>query len=204
MPTGPTRVDRREFIKTGTLAAGAVAFGVPRLVRAQNLNSKLNIGCVGFMGGASGLGLGLALAQPERKVLVLDGDGALLLNLSSLPTLGWQRPPNLIHCVFVNGVYEASGGGRNANSANADLVAIAKGAGVPHAVWVDSVEDFRREVAAAFARNELSFVAARVEPGVQPGLKGIDVQAVENKFLLARHIERTEGIQVLAPAYPQR
>ena len=50
MPTGPTRVDRREFIKTGTLAAGAVALGVPRLVRAQNLNSKLNVGCVGIGG----------------------------------------------------------------------------------------------------------------------------------------------------------
>jgi sulfopyruvate decarboxylase subunit beta len=136
------------------------------------------------LGLCSSIGLGLALTIPQRKILVLDGDGALLLNLSSLPTLGWQRPPNLIHCVFVNGVYEASG--------------------VPHAVGVDTVEDFRREVAAAFARNELSFVAARVEPGVEPGLKGIDVQAVENKFLLARHIERTQGVQVLAAAYPQR
>ena len=156
------------------------------------------------LGLCSSIGLGLALTLPRRKILVLDGDGALLLNLSSLPTLGWQRPPNLIHCVFVNGVYEASGGGRNANSANTDLVAIAKGAGVPHTAWVDTVEDFRREVVAAFDRNALSFVAARVEPGVQPGLKGIDVQAVENKFLLARHIERTEGIAVLAPAFPLR
>jgi UDP-N-acetylglucosamine transferase subunit ALG13 len=71
-------------------------------------------------------------------------------------------------------------------------------------VWVDTVDDFQREVTAAFARNALSFVAARVEPGIQPGLKGIDVQAVENKFLLARHIERTQGVQVLAAAYPQR
>ena len=142
-------------------------------------------------------------AQKPGKILVLDGDGALLLNLSSLPTLGWQRPPNLIHCVFVNGIYEASGGGRNATSANADLVALARGAGVPYAVWVETVEDFRQEVAAALDRDQLSFIAARVEPGVRPGLKSIDTQAVENKFLLARHIERTEGIQVLAPAYPR-
>jgi sulfopyruvate decarboxylase subunit beta len=155
------------------------------------------------LGLCSSIGLGLALTLPRRKILVLDGDGALLLNLSSLPTLGWQRPPNLIHCVFVNGVYEASGGGRNATSANADLVAIARGAGVPHAAWVDTVEEFRQEVVAAFDRDELSFIAARVEPGIQPGLKAIDTQAVENKFLLARYIERTEGIQVLAAAYPQ-
>jgi sulfopyruvate decarboxylase subunit beta len=155
------------------------------------------------LGLCSSIGLGLALTLPRRKILVLDGDGALLLNLSSLPTLGWQRPPNLIHCVFVNGIYEASGGGRNATSANADLVAIARGAGVPHAAWVDTVEEFRQEVAAALDRNQLSFIAARVEPGVQPGLKPIDTQAVENKFLLARYIERTEGIKVLAPAYPR-
>jgi thiamine pyrophosphate-dependent acetolactate synthase large subunit-like protein len=155
------------------------------------------------LGLCSSIGLGLAMTLPRRKILVLDGDGALLLNLSSLPTLGWQRPPNLIHCVFVNGIYEASGGGRNATSANADLVAMARGAGVPHAVWVETVEDFRQEVAAALDRDQLSFIAARVEPGVRPGLKSIDTQAVENKFLLARHIERTEGIQVLAPAYPR-
>ena len=155
------------------------------------------------LGLCSSIGLGLAMTLPRRKILVLDGDGALLLNLSSLPTLGWQRPPNLIHCVFVNGVYEASGGGRNAASANADLVAIARGAGVPYAVWVETVEAFRQEVAAALDRDQLSFIAARVEPGVRPGLKSIETQAVENKFLLARHIERTEGIQVLAPAYPQ-
>jgi sulfopyruvate decarboxylase subunit beta len=155
------------------------------------------------LGLCSSIGLGLALTLPRRKILVLDGDGALLLNLSSLPTLGWQRPPNLVHCVFVNGVYEASGGGRNAAGANADLVAIAKGAGVPHAVWADSVDAFRKAVAAAFDRNELSFIAARVEPGVQPGLRPIDTQAVENKFLLARHVERTEGIRVLSAAYPQ-
>src|SRR3954451_8924274 len=106
------------------------------------------------LGLCSSIGLGLAMTLPRRKILVLDGDGALLLTLSSLPTLGWQRPPNLIHCVFVNGVYEASGGGLNANSANTDLVAIAKGAGVPHAAWANTVDEFRQEVAAAFDRNQ--------------------------------------------------
>jgi sulfopyruvate decarboxylase subunit beta len=155
------------------------------------------------LGLCSSIALGMAVTMPRRKFLVLDGDGAVLINLGSLATLGWQRPPNLVHCVFVNGVYEASGGGRTATGANADLVAIAKGAGVPHALYVDSVEDFRREVAAAFERNELSFIAARVEPGTEPGMKPIEVQAVENKYLLARYLERTDGIRVLEPAYPE-
>jgi sulfopyruvate decarboxylase subunit beta len=154
------------------------------------------------LGLCSSIGLGLATTLPRRKILVLDGDGAVLINLGSLATLGWQRPPNLVHCVFVNGVYEASGGGQTATGAHTDLVAIAKGAGVPHALYVDSPEDFRREVLAAFERNELTFIAARVEAGTEPGMKPIEIQAVENKYLLARHIERTEGIKVLEPAYP--
>lgn len=156
------------------------------------------------LGLCSSIGLGMALTMPQRQIVVLDGDGALLLNLSSLATLGWQRPPNLLHCVFVNGVYEASGGGRTATSANADLVAIARGAGIPHAVGVETVEAFRREVEAALARRALTFVAARVEPGVQAGLKPIDVLAVENKFRLARYLERTDGVPRFAPAYPRR
>jgi phosphonopyruvate decarboxylase len=154
------------------------------------------------LGLCSSIGLGLALTLPRRKILVLDGDGGLLLNLSSLATLGWQRPPNLIHVVFVNGVYEASGGGRNAAGANTDLVAVARGAGFPHAAWAETLDAFQREASEAFARQALSFIAARVEPGSQPGMKAVRIHPVENKFLLARHIEQTEGRTILPPAYP--
>src|SRR5438477_9148592 len=71
--------------------------------------SPLNMTCVGFMGGASALGAGIALARPDRKVVVLDGDGSLLMQLGSLPTIGGAGPHNLHHIVFQNGVYETSG-----------------------------------------------------------------------------------------------
>src|SRR5213594_2266681 len=66
----------------------------------------LSIGCVGFMGGASSLGLGLALAMPERRVVVFDGDGSLLMQLGSLATIAGATPRNLTHLLFKNGVYQ--------------------------------------------------------------------------------------------------
>jgi len=69
----------------------------------------LSIGCVGFMGGASSLGLGLALAMPKRRVVVFDGDGSLLMQLGSLATIAGAAPRNLTHLIFKNGVYHTSG-----------------------------------------------------------------------------------------------
>jgi sulfopyruvate decarboxylase subunit beta len=74
------------------------------------LDRPLNYFSSGAMGLASSHGLGLALACPERRVLVLDGDGSLLMNLGTLVTIGRVAPPNLTHLVFRNGTYEANGG----------------------------------------------------------------------------------------------
>jgi phosphonopyruvate decarboxylase len=67
--------------------------------------SDLNISCVPLMGGASALALGLALAQPTRKVIALDGDGSLLMQLGSLVSIAGARPKNMVHIVFNNGVW---------------------------------------------------------------------------------------------------
>src|SRR5262245_66338253 len=69
----------------------------------------LSVGCSGFMGGASSLGLGLALAIPKRRVIVFDGDGSLLMQLGTLATLAGARPRNLTHLLFRNGVYHNYG-----------------------------------------------------------------------------------------------
>jgi sulfopyruvate decarboxylase subunit beta len=74
------------------------------------LDRPLNYFSSGAMGLASSHGLGLALACPERRVLVLDGDGSLLMNLGTLVTIGRVAPRNLTHLVFRNGTYEANGG----------------------------------------------------------------------------------------------
>src|SRR5688500_4731803 len=71
--------------------------------------NDLSVGCVGFMGGASSLGLGLALARPERRVLVFDGDGSLLMQLGSLATVAGARPRNPGHFLFKNCVFSKAG-----------------------------------------------------------------------------------------------
>ena len=74
------------------------------------VDRPLNYFSSGAMGLASSHGLGLALARPERRILVLDGDGSLLMNLPTLVTIGRVAPRNLTHLVFRNGTYEANGG----------------------------------------------------------------------------------------------
>jgi len=83
----------------------------------------LSVGCVGFMGGASSLGLGLALARPDRRVLVFDGDGSLLMQLGSLATVAGAAPRNLVHFLFKNGVYHASGAQEIPGGGGVDFVA---------------------------------------------------------------------------------
>lgn len=82
----------------------------------------------GTMGMASSLGLGLAIARPERKVIVLDGDGSLLMNLGSLVTIANLSPSNYIHFVFQNGVYRTTGGQPIPLAGKIDFGALARGA----------------------------------------------------------------------------
>jgi phosphonopyruvate decarboxylase len=83
---------------------------------------------VGSMGCAASLGFGLATAQPHRRVIVLDGDGAALMRLSALATLGYERPPNLLH-VLIDNEMHASTGGQATVSHSVDLAAVARACG---------------------------------------------------------------------------
>ena len=110
----------------------------------------LSISCVGFMGGASSLGLGLALALPNRRVVVLDGDGSLLMQLGSLATIAGARPRNLTHLLFKNGVYHTSGAQEIPGGLTADFVAMARGAGYKNAYAVRELDDFKRRLPSIF------------------------------------------------------
>jgi phosphonopyruvate decarboxylase len=106
----------------------------------------LSVTCVGFMGGASSLGLGLALARPDRRVLVLDGDGSLLMQLGSLATVAGAAPRNLVHFLFKNGVYHTSGAQGIPGGLSVDFVTMARGAGYRTAVAIDDLGDFERRL----------------------------------------------------------
>ena len=106
----------------------------------------LSVTCVGFMGGASSLGLGLALARPDRRILVLDGDGSLLMQLGSLATVAGAAPRNLVHFLFKNGVYHTSGAQEIPGGLSVDFVMMAKGAGYRAAFAIDQIEDLKRRL----------------------------------------------------------
>ncbi len=143
------------------------------------------------LGLASSIGLGLALALPQRTVIVLDGDGAFLMNLCGLPTIAWQNPGNLIHILFDNECYEASGSIATATREVADPVVLAKGAGYEKACWVKDPQQFRQEFLAALESRNLSLIAAKVEPGAPSNLPRIPYDEVETKYRFIRHLERT-------------
>src|SRR5215813_9125510 len=106
----------------------------------------LSVGCMGFMGGASAMGAGLALARPERRVIVFDGDGSLLMQLGSLATIAGARPRNLVHLLFKNGVYHTSGSQDIPGGLTVDFVQMAKGAGYRKAYTVSDLDDFKRKL----------------------------------------------------------
>lgn len=140
------------------------------------------------MGLASSIGLGLALNRPQQRVVVLDGDGSVLMNLGTLTTLARYRPRNLVHIIFDNGSLLSTGGFvSHTASGVTDLAAIAKGAGVPHVDAVSSIYDFMEAAADAFDRPDLSVIVAKVE-ATGPDHFGMDLKLPENAFRFERHI----------------
>jgi sulfopyruvate decarboxylase subunit beta len=140
------------------------------------------------MGLASSVGLGVALARPELPVVVLDGDGSLLMNLGGLTTLARYRPRNLVHVVFDNESLLSVGGFPTATSTGSNLAAIAQGAGVPRTATVHSVPDFRSAFVAAQAAGDLTTLVAKVE-ATGPAGYVTDLSLLENRYQFARHLQ---------------
>ena len=105
----------------------------------------LNYFSMGAMGLASSHALGLALANPKRRIIVLDGDGSLLMNLGSLVTIGAASPKNLVHFVSNNGTYEANGGHPIPNQ-KADFSGLARSAGYAHTFDFNELASFEQQV----------------------------------------------------------
>jgi sulfopyruvate decarboxylase subunit beta len=99
----------------------------------QHSTSDRDFCYIAPMGSAGAVGLGLALARPDLRVWVLDGDGSLLMNLGVLVTIGAKAPPNLVHLVLRNDVYAITGGQATVGSGTADLAGMAAAAGIPNA-----------------------------------------------------------------------
>lgn len=143
------------------------------------------------MGLASSVGLGIALCRPARKVVVLDGDGSLLMNLGGLSTLARYRPGNLVHLVFDNESLLSVGGFPTATGTGTDLAAVAAAAGVPRTATVHDVPALVAAVDEALEAGELTTIVAKVE-AVGPAGFVTDLGLLENRFQFARWLQSEE------------
>jgi sulfopyruvate decarboxylase subunit beta len=153
------------------------------------------------LGLCSSIALGMALGLPHRKIIALDGDGSLLMNLCSLPTIARMQQSNLLHIVFDNEVYEASGSKKTATSCGTDLVGVARAAGIKNSGWANSLGEFGRAISAGMTTNELNFIGAKVTTE-RTEVSPYPVDEVENKYRFIRYVERTEQVEILKTNLP--
>ncbi len=123
----------------------------------------LNYLSIGAMGLDSSHGLGLALGQPEKRVVVLQGDGSLLMNLGSLVTIAAAAPKNLVHFVAQNDTYEANGS-QPIPTAKVDFAGIARSAGYAAAYEFSDLKIFEQQVAHVLEQEGPVFATLHVEP----------------------------------------
>tara|TARA_B100000029_G_scaffold231813_2_gene229166 strand:- start:3212 stop:3802 length:591 start_codon:yes stop_codon:yes gene_type:complete len=154
---------RNGAIIVPTMNANNVHFGLPTVTTDQ----KMDLPISGAMGKASSVGLGVALAQPDKKVMILDGDGSLLMNLGSLVTLSNKAPKNLYHFLFNNNVYAVTGGQPIPGSEVSDWEGMAKAAGYAKVFSFDNLEDLTTGLDEVFESEGPVFVHLRVEPEIE-------------------------------------
>jgi sulfopyruvate decarboxylase subunit beta len=140
------------------------------------------------MGLASSMGLGIALSIPEHKVIVIDGDGSLLMNLGTLSTMARYKPGNLLHIVFDNESLLSVGGFPTATGTGTDLAGIARASGVPSVVEANTPESLKCAVTEALASNTLTTIVSKVE-AVGPKTFHMDLPLLENRFQFKRALE---------------
>ena len=145
--------------------------------RAQNFYM------LGSMGLAFPIAFGVALAQPERGVIALEGDGSLLMSLGCLATIATVKPRNLTLIVWDNGIYQITGKQPTATSHLTDIVAVARGAGIPDSTWVRDEAHFEELLGRGFTQGGPILLAAKIDdkPGeIQPPR---DPALVRNRFM---------------------
>jgi sulfopyruvate decarboxylase subunit beta len=140
------------------------------------------------MGLASSMGLGIALSMPEYQVIVLDGDGSLLMNLGTLSTMARYKPGNLLHIVFDNESLLSVGGFPTATSTGTDLAGIARASGVPQVMEANTLEGMQECVSEALKSHTFTAIVSKVE-AISPKSFHMDLALLENRFQFSRCLE---------------
>ena len=166
------KLDRRELCRAVLAGRGGMlvvaGLGAPAWDITAMGDCAENLPLWGGMGGAAMLGLGLALAQPRRTVLVITGDGEMLMGLGSLATIAVQRPPNLAILVQDNEHYGETGMQETHTAHGVDLVRMAQGAGFQRTLLVTTPEQVPGLCAAIHAGGAPLFAVAKIDPVTLP------------------------------------
>ncbi|QBD79249.1 thiamine pyrophosphate-binding protein [Ktedonosporobacter rubrisoli] len=140
------------------------------------------------MGLASSMGLGIALSIPQEQVVVIDGDGSLLMNLGTLSTLARYKPGNLLHIVFDNESLLSVGGFPTATSTGTDLAGIARASGIPRVIVANTPDALKASVTEALASQTLTTIVSKVE-AIGPKTFHMDLPLLENRFQFKRRLQ---------------
>jgi thiamine pyrophosphate-dependent acetolactate synthase large subunit-like protein len=142
-----------------------------------------NFYMLGSMGLTIPIALGVAIAQPRRRVIALEGDGSLLMQLGCLATVAERAPKNLTIVVWDNGIYQITGSQPTPGAAAADLVVIARGSGIASSAWAVDESDFDRLVASAIIGGGPSLIAARIDNKPAVGTTDRDPVQIRERFM---------------------
>jgi thiamine pyrophosphate-dependent acetolactate synthase large subunit-like protein len=142
-----------------------------------------NFYMLGSMGLAVPIALGVAIAQPERGVIALEGDGSILMSLGCLSTVGTTRPRNLTIIIMDNGLYQITGKQTTATSNNTDVVAVAKGVGLVNSQWVRDDKHFDELISRRFDEGGPMLLAVKIDdkPGAAQTVR--DPALIRNRFM---------------------
>ncbi|MGF7048905.1 phosphonopyruvate decarboxylase [Paenibacillus sp. DS2015] len=146
-----------------------------------------NFYMVGSMGCISSIGLGLALSQNHKDIVVIDGDGSLLMRMGSLATNGYYSPPNMLHILLDNNAHDSTGGQKTVSD-NIDFIGITAACGYTKSLYVHNLEQLHSSIMAWKAEKGLTFLYLKIAPGskkdlARPHIKPYEVKNRLRKFL---------------------
>jgi thiamine pyrophosphate-dependent acetolactate synthase large subunit-like protein len=154
-----------------------------------------NFYMLGSMGLACPIALGVALAQPERGVIALEGDGSILMGLGCLATIANLKPRNLTIVIWDNGIYQITGKQAAATAGASDIVAIARGAGIANSAWVRDEEHFAQLLDRRFDDGGPILLAVKIDD--QPGKAQTprDPALIRSRFMKGLGTGRSAGLE---------
>jgi thiamine pyrophosphate-dependent acetolactate synthase large subunit-like protein len=142
-----------------------------------------NFYMLGSMGLAFPIALGVALAQPDRRVFALEGDGSLLMQLGSLATIATLKPKNLTMVVMDNGIYQITGAQPTPAASVADIVAIAVASGLTNSSWAADEEDFDRLIEESMSATAPTLIGVRIDDKPGTGTTRRDPVQIRERFM---------------------